>query len=184
DALLDHMLATYDVDPDRVYLTGLSLGAYGVWDWSVHRPHAFAAIAPIAGEGNDDWAGELKDVPVWAFHGGKDQAVSLAEEQRMRGSLPARLRWESRMCRNNFSSLASCRSINPAVDSFSIRIPIAEMYCATSTAPIGSAHVQPGRTHMISSATSTPALVTASVRRCFPSATSVTDPPVLPARIR
>ena len=83
DALLDHMLATYDVDPDRVYLTGLSLGAYGVWDWSVHRPHAFAAIAPIAGEGNDDWAGELKDVPVWAFHGGKDQAVSLAEEQRM-----------------------------------------------------------------------------------------------------
>jgi len=49
----------------------------------VHRPQAFAAIAPIAGEGNDDWAGELKRVPVWAFHGAKDQAVSLAEEQRM-----------------------------------------------------------------------------------------------------
>jgi predicted peptidase len=83
DALLDHVLATYAVDPDRVYLTGLSLGAYGVWDWACHRPKAFAAIVPIAGEGNDDWADKLKDVPVWAFHGAKDQAVSAAEEQRI-----------------------------------------------------------------------------------------------------
>ena len=83
DALLDHVLATYDVDPDRVYLTGISLGAYGVWDWACHRPQAFAAIVPIAGEGNDDWAGKLKNVPVWAFHGANDKAVSPAEEQRM-----------------------------------------------------------------------------------------------------
>src|SRR2546423_3998994 len=83
DALLDHVLDQYPVDPDRVYLTGISLGGYGVWDWSCHRPDGFAAIAPIAGEGNDDWAGELRHVPVWAFHGAKDKAVSPAEEERM-----------------------------------------------------------------------------------------------------
>jgi predicted peptidase len=83
DALLDHVLANYRVDPNRVYLTGISMGAYGVWDWAVHRPEAFAAIAPMAGEGNDDLAPRLRHVPVWAFHGGKDKAVSLAEEQRM-----------------------------------------------------------------------------------------------------
>ena len=83
DALLDHVLASYDVDPDRVYPTGISLGAYGVWDWSCHRPQAFAAVAPIAGEGNDDWADQLRDVPVWAFHGALDKAVNPAEEQRM-----------------------------------------------------------------------------------------------------
>ena len=83
DALLDHVLEKYPVDRDRVYLTGISLGAYGVWDWACHRPGAFAAIAPIAGEGNDDWASELKHLPVWAFHGAKDKAVSLAEEKRM-----------------------------------------------------------------------------------------------------
>jgi predicted peptidase len=83
DVVLDHVLETCDIDPDRVYLTGASLGAYGVWDWACHRPNAFAAISPCAGEGNDDWAAKLKNVPVWAFHGDRDQAVALAEEQRM-----------------------------------------------------------------------------------------------------
>jgi len=83
DPMLDEVLAKYEVDPDRVYLSGVSMGAYGVWDWAVHRPRAFAAIAPVSGEGNDDLAGELRHVPVWAFHGALDRAVSPAEEERM-----------------------------------------------------------------------------------------------------
>jgi predicted peptidase len=83
DALLDHVLATYAGDPDRVYLTGLSMGGYGAWNWACHRPSAFAAIAPIAGEGNTDLADQLRDVPVWAFHGGKDPEVAVTEEERM-----------------------------------------------------------------------------------------------------
>jgi predicted peptidase len=80
---LDDVMKKYDFDPDRVYLTGISMGAYGVWDWACHNPERFAAIVPMAGEGNDDLAGRLQHVPVWAFHGEKDKAVSLAEEQRM-----------------------------------------------------------------------------------------------------
>ena len=83
NAFLDHVLSTYNVDPDRVYLTGLSMGAYGVWDWACQSPDRFAAIVPFAGEGNDDLAGELKHVPVWAWHGADDKAVSPAEEVRM-----------------------------------------------------------------------------------------------------
>ena len=83
DAWFDDVMTRFHVDPDRVYLTGVSMGAYGVWDWACHRPQAFAAIVPVAGEGNDDLAGELKHVPVWAFHGSQDTAVSPVEEKRM-----------------------------------------------------------------------------------------------------
>jgi predicted peptidase len=81
--MLDEVLKKYEVDEERIYLTGLSMGAYGVWTWACHDPQRFAAIAPLAGEGNDDLAPRLKHVPVWAFHGALDPAVSLAEEERM-----------------------------------------------------------------------------------------------------
>ena len=83
DATLADVLATNRVDVDRVYLTGLSMGGYATWDWACHRPDAFAAIAPIAGEGNTDFAADLRHVPVWAFHGGDDPEVSVIEERRM-----------------------------------------------------------------------------------------------------
>ena len=51
DATLANVLATTRVETDRIYLTGISMGGYGVWDWACHRPEIFAAIAPIAGEG-------------------------------------------------------------------------------------------------------------------------------------
>src|SRR5437016_6063381 len=71
------------VKEERIYLTGVSMGAYGVWTWACHDPQRFAAIAPLAGEGNDDLAPRLKHVPVWAFHGAQDPAVAVTEEERM-----------------------------------------------------------------------------------------------------
>ena len=50
DALLADLRKTYRVDPSRIYLTGLSLGGYGTWDWAFKRPDLFAAIVPVAGE--------------------------------------------------------------------------------------------------------------------------------------
>ena len=75
DALLDWALKSLPVDPDRVVLTGLSLGGYGTWQWATARPERFAAIAPIAGEGDPKRACVLKDVPTWAFHGDRDDVV-------------------------------------------------------------------------------------------------------------
>ncbi|MCK4958225.1 MAG: prolyl oligopeptidase family serine peptidase [Planctomycetes bacterium] len=79
--LLDSIIEKYDVDPDRVYLTGLSMGGYGTWHLGCTYPDRFAAIVPICGGGQKFLACNLRDVPVWAFHGAKDQIVPLEESQ-------------------------------------------------------------------------------------------------------
>ena len=77
NALLDEIIEKYNVDTDRVYLTGLSMGGFGSWALGCRNPERFAAIAPICGGGQPYVAGKLKDVPVWAFHGAKDPAVPI-----------------------------------------------------------------------------------------------------------
>src|SRR3954469_24984435 len=52
NALLDEIQSQYKVDPDRVYLTGLSMGGFGTWELATQYPQRFAAIAPICGGGN------------------------------------------------------------------------------------------------------------------------------------
>ena len=88
-AMLDDVLKRYNVDPKRVYLTGISMGGYGAWDFAIKHPDYFAAVAPICGGGIARMAGRLKDVPVWAFHGLKDEAVPEAESARMVDALRA-----------------------------------------------------------------------------------------------
>ena len=63
--LLDEALAKYRIDPDRVYLTGLSLGGYGSWDWSMRNPERFAALVPICGRGDAMDAARVKEIPTW-----------------------------------------------------------------------------------------------------------------------
>ena len=60
------VISEFDVDEDRVYLTGLSMGGYGTWFTAMARPDLFAAIAPICGGGMAYNADVLK-MPVWAF---------------------------------------------------------------------------------------------------------------------
>ncbi len=90
-ALLDEITAKYSVDQTRVYLTGLSMGGFGTWSLGAAYPERFAAIVPICGGGDPltillaepKKAAALKSLPVWAFHGGKDSVVKLAESERM-----------------------------------------------------------------------------------------------------
>jgi predicted peptidase len=81
-ALLDDLQSRLRVDPDRVYLTGLSMGAFGAWDLAIANPDRFAALLVISGGGNPVEVCRLKDVPVWIVHGRKDDVipVSWAEE--------------------------------------------------------------------------------------------------------
>ncbi|MBN2138059.1 MAG: prolyl oligopeptidase family serine peptidase [Sedimentisphaerales bacterium] len=81
--LLDEIEERYDVDASRVYLTGLSMGGYGTWTLGSAYPERFAAIVPICGGGKRFSGWRLKDVPVWAFHGGKDNVVPLSESEDM-----------------------------------------------------------------------------------------------------
>lgn len=77
--LLNETAEKYRVDQQRIYVTGLSMGGYGTWELGKRYPDRFAAIAPICGGGSLENIVKLKDVPVWAFHGGKDDVV-LPEE--------------------------------------------------------------------------------------------------------
>lgn len=75
--ILDQVLARFRSDPNRVYLTGLSYGGFGTWFLASRHPERFAAIAPVVGWGHPDLMPPLADppMPVWAFAGGRDQAV-------------------------------------------------------------------------------------------------------------
>lgn len=88
--LLDDIVARHDVDTERIYLTGLSMGGYGTWALASAYPARFAAIAPICGGGKRFMASRLNDVPVWAFHGAKDKIVPLKESEEMVNAVKAR----------------------------------------------------------------------------------------------
>lgn len=94
DGLIDQSIHTLDVDPNRIYLTGISMGGYGTWHMAVEYPQRFAAIAPICGGGG--WmygfpmrVAEIAKLPVWAFHGAKDDVVPLRESQVLVDTLKA-----------------------------------------------------------------------------------------------
>jgi predicted peptidase len=90
-ALLDRVIATHNIDTNRVYLTGLSMGGYGTWSLGSRFPERFAAMAPICGGGellplllaSPPKKQALSSLGVWAFHGGKDSVVPISESQRM-----------------------------------------------------------------------------------------------------
>jgi len=85
--LLDEVEKNYAVDESRVYVTGLSMGGYGVWSLAAREPDRFAAVVPICGGGESVDAKKLVGVPVWAFHGDKDTSVDIAKGQAMIDSL-------------------------------------------------------------------------------------------------
>jgi len=89
-ALLDEVTEEYDVDTSRVYLTGLSMGGFGTWSLATRYPERFAAVAPICGGGAPYLAERFKDLPVWAFHGAKDNVVPLHESRRMVDAINAK----------------------------------------------------------------------------------------------
>src|SRR4051794_28334589 len=61
---------TENIDTSRVYVTGLSMGGMGTWDILGREPKMFAAAVPMSGGADLKTASKIKDVPIWAFHGG------------------------------------------------------------------------------------------------------------------
>jgi len=93
-ALLDGVIANYNVEPSRVYLTGLSMGGRGAWHLALLYPHRFAAMAPICGRIPDlpgflDKIARLKALPIWVFHGAQDAVVPIANSEKLVAALQA-----------------------------------------------------------------------------------------------
>ncbi len=110
-AALDAATREFGGDPQRTYLTGLSMGGYGTWEIAASQPQRFAAIVPICGAihppPNPDYtalrvaqvldaadpyaelASRLRDVPVWIFHGEKDKVVPPDDSRKAYAALKA-----------------------------------------------------------------------------------------------
>jgi poly(3-hydroxybutyrate) depolymerase/lysophospholipase L1-like esterase len=86
---LDGLEKEFSIDQDRLYVAGLSMGGYGVWDLITRAPEKWAAAAPICGGGDKTKAARAKDVPIWAFHGVLDKAVKPARTQEMIAAIEA-----------------------------------------------------------------------------------------------
>ncbi|MCA9115865.1 MAG: prolyl oligopeptidase family serine peptidase [Planctomycetaceae bacterium] len=82
-AILDDVSRDYAVDPERVILTGWSMGGHGVWSLAAKHPDRFAALVPVAAGGEPEVAARVKDLPVWAFHGRLDRAVPAVTGRKM-----------------------------------------------------------------------------------------------------
>jgi dienelactone hydrolase len=103
---LDHVQKAYRVDPDRVHLTGLSMGGGGTWHIGLRYPDRFASISPVCGVGDMDlmpwtagWgaldrelmsltgytriAENASNQQVFVFHGDEDDAVNVVASRKM-----------------------------------------------------------------------------------------------------
>jgi predicted peptidase len=83
-SILDEVARTHRVDPDRVYVTGHSMGGRGALYAAYKMPDRFAAVvslAPVAPI--TAWAEKLATVPLWLFHGPNDQFTPLKEVEEL-----------------------------------------------------------------------------------------------------
>jgi predicted peptidase len=82
-ALLDEIVEKYNVDKDRIYVTGLSMGGFGTWSLGHFSPDRFAALVPICSGSDPNRAVRLAHIAVWVFHGAKDPTVPLEGSEKM-----------------------------------------------------------------------------------------------------
>lgn len=101
---LDRSIVEFRGDPERVYLTGLSMGGYGTWHLALEHPGRFAALVPVCGgilpqatttsvrqspltmQAADPYAfvaQELRHLPIWIFHGEADTTIPVSESRRI-----------------------------------------------------------------------------------------------------
>ncbi|MBM4019582.1 MAG: hypothetical protein FJ288_14895 [Planctomycetes bacterium] len=86
---LQAAMRDYACDPQRVYLTGLSMGGFGTWSLAAKYPAMFAAIAPICGGGDPASAAAIAPLPAWVWHGAADNVVPPEMSRRMVEALKA-----------------------------------------------------------------------------------------------
>jgi predicted peptidase len=78
--VIEDVEKSHRIDPRRIYATGLSDGGFGVWFLIHLYPDRFAAAVPIAGQGlGPKAAPKLTHVPIWSFHGEKDNPRPVRE---------------------------------------------------------------------------------------------------------
>ncbi|MBS1555515.1 MAG: hypothetical protein JSU09_11360 [Bacteroidetes bacterium] len=76
-------LANYPVDDKKIYLTGISGGGFGTWNYAGDFPTRLAAMVPISGGGNTGKACGMKNIAVWTFTNNTDGIVNVNNTSNM-----------------------------------------------------------------------------------------------------
>ena len=71
--LIENIVSEKAIDTSRVYIIGLSMGGFGTWDFIARKPNLFAAAIPMAGYSDPNQIENIKEIPIWIFHGNKDK---------------------------------------------------------------------------------------------------------------
>lgn len=71
------------IDPNRVYIFGLSMGGYGTWEYCMRRPDLFAAAMPVCGGGDVANAKRIEHTAIYAYHGTADNVVPCENSKNM-----------------------------------------------------------------------------------------------------
>ncbi len=82
-AMLTDLEKKLRIDRDRIYLTGLSMGGYGTWEWIGREPNRFAAAMPVCGGGSRMSTINTGGMPIWCAHGEADEVVPISESRSM-----------------------------------------------------------------------------------------------------
>lgn len=72
---------TYSIDPERIYITGWSMGGCGTWRIGQFYADRFAAMAPFCGWTSEKYLGNLKNLPSLVVHGNADTVVPIEKDR-------------------------------------------------------------------------------------------------------
>lgn len=87
EVLLQKLPTLYRIDMNRIYVGGLSMGGFGVYELVKRNPNMFAGAFPICGGADPAIAPKLKKVNWWIFHGAKDNVVPPVFSEQMAAAL-------------------------------------------------------------------------------------------------
>lgn len=75
--IIEGLQQEFPIDPDRIYITGLSMGGFGTVSLLMAYPESFAAGVVVCGGGNPNQLHKIVHVPIWFFHAEDDNVVSV-----------------------------------------------------------------------------------------------------------
>jgi predicted peptidase len=148
--ILDSVESEFSVDKDRVYVMGLSMGGFAVWDCITRFPEKFAAGVPVCGGGEEATVTPVvAQVPVWAFGSSDDPTVKpirtlhMVEAMMQQGGKP-RYYLYTGLGHNSWTTAFSEPELLPWVfkQHLGPRVPVAPVTPTTPTAP-GTASAPP-----------------------------------------
>ena len=86
--LMDNFSKRNDVNQNKIYVSGLSMGGMGTFVILNLRPDMFAAATPICGDGDPNSVNNYaKKIPIWIFHGSDDKVVSPKKSLKMANAI-------------------------------------------------------------------------------------------------